>query len=148
MERCFDAELSVPFFCSFLTQCRPLSASMGNAIKFLKKEISSLPGTIREEKVSSNLQTQMLVEIPECSMQSMVWRVVAFFFHFALFPGNVVISSGWHRSLALHLAYVLVFSVIAQNLLFRLIFFIFQRNVATLNSTGWETRAFFLFSKG
>uniref|UniRef100_A0A8D0KVH1 Translation initiation factor eIF2B subunit delta n=1 Tax=Strix occidentalis caurina TaxID=311401 RepID=A0A8D0KVH1_STROC len=30
---------------SFLNQCRPLSASMGNAIKFLKKEISCLPDT-------------------------------------------------------------------------------------------------------
>lgn len=38
--------------CSFLNQCRPLSASMGNAIKFLKKEISCLPDTLREEEVS------------------------------------------------------------------------------------------------
>ncbi|KAK4825030.1 hypothetical protein QYF61_023034 [Mycteria americana] len=37
---------------SFLNQCRPLSASMGNAIKFLKKEISCLPDTLREEEVS------------------------------------------------------------------------------------------------
>ncbi|XP_058020628.1 translation initiation factor eIF-2B subunit delta isoform X2 [Ahaetulla prasina] len=43
-------------YISFLTQCRPLSASMGNAIKFLKKEISSLPGTIREEKAKEQLQ--------------------------------------------------------------------------------------------
>ncbi|KAM6463048.1 translation initiation factor eIF2B subunit delta isoform 2-T2 [Liasis olivaceus] len=43
-------------YISFLTQCRPLSASMGNAIKFLKKEISSLPGTMREEKAKQVLQ--------------------------------------------------------------------------------------------
>ncbi|NWQ84735.1 EI2BD factor, partial [Columbina picui] len=31
---------------SFLNQCRPLSASMGNAIKFLKKEISAEPAVL------------------------------------------------------------------------------------------------------
>ncbi|NWT08530.1 EI2BD factor, partial [Vireo altiloquus] len=41
---------------SFLNQCRPLSASMGNAIKFLKKEISSLPDTLREEEAKEKLQ--------------------------------------------------------------------------------------------
>ncbi|XP_074847692.1 translation initiation factor eIF2B subunit delta [Carettochelys insculpta] len=41
---------------SFLTQCRPLSASMGNAIKFLKKEISALPSTLREEEAKEALQ--------------------------------------------------------------------------------------------
>ncbi|NXX77162.1 EI2BD factor, partial [Urocolius indicus] len=41
---------------SFLTQCRPLSASMGNAIKFLKKEISCLPDSLREEEAKEKLQ--------------------------------------------------------------------------------------------
>ncbi|NXI04142.1 EI2BD factor, partial [Pachycephala philippinensis] len=41
---------------SFLNQCRPLSASMGNAIKFLKKEISCLPDTLREEEAKGKLQ--------------------------------------------------------------------------------------------
>ncbi|KAM6123173.1 LOW QUALITY PROTEIN: translation initiation factor eIF2B subunit delta [Pterocles gutturalis] len=40
---------------SFLNQCRPLSASMGNAIKFLKKEISCLPDT-QEEEAKEKLQ--------------------------------------------------------------------------------------------
>ncbi|XP_025903020.1 translation initiation factor eIF-2B subunit delta [Nothoprocta perdicaria] len=40
---------------SFLNQCRPLSASMGNAIKFLKKEISCLPDTLREEEAKEKL---------------------------------------------------------------------------------------------
>ncbi|XP_062979731.1 translation initiation factor eIF2B subunit delta [Elgaria multicarinata webbii] len=43
-------------YISFLNQCRPLSASMGNAIKFLKKEISALPGSMREEKAKAALQ--------------------------------------------------------------------------------------------
>ncbi|XP_062429372.1 translation initiation factor eIF-2B subunit delta isoform X2 [Rhea pennata] len=41
---------------SFLNQCRPLSASMGNAIKFLKKEISCLPDSLREEEAKEKLQ--------------------------------------------------------------------------------------------
>ncbi|NXT03190.1 EI2BD factor, partial [Jacana jacana] len=41
---------------SFLNQCRPLSASMGNAIKFLKKEISCLPDTLREEEAKEKMQ--------------------------------------------------------------------------------------------
>ncbi|KAG6920892.1 eukaryotic translation initiation factor 2B subunit delta, partial [Chelydra serpentina] len=43
-------------YISFLTQCRPLSASMGNAIKYLKKEISALPSTLREEEAKGKLQ--------------------------------------------------------------------------------------------
>ncbi|XP_033001188.1 translation initiation factor eIF-2B subunit delta [Lacerta agilis] len=43
-------------YISFLNQCRPLSASMGNAIKFLKKEISALPPSMREEEAKRDLQ--------------------------------------------------------------------------------------------
>ncbi|XP_067406633.1 translation initiation factor eIF2B subunit delta [Emydura macquarii macquarii] len=43
-------------YISFLTQCRPLSASMGNAIKYLKKEILGLPSTLREEEAKGALQ--------------------------------------------------------------------------------------------
>ncbi|XP_001502328.3 translation initiation factor eIF2B subunit delta isoform X2 [Equus caballus] len=44
-----------PYF-SFLTQCRPLSASMYNAIKFLNKEITSVSGSEREEEAKSQLR--------------------------------------------------------------------------------------------
>ncbi|KAM9722189.1 translation initiation factor eIF2B subunit delta isoform 3-T3 [Dama dama] len=43
-----------PYF-SFLTQCRPLSASMYNAIKFLNKEITVVSSSKREEEVSKVL---------------------------------------------------------------------------------------------
>ncbi|KAG8535885.1 hypothetical protein GDO81_027545 [Engystomops pustulosus] len=36
---------------SFLNQCRPLSASMGNAIKYIKKEISNINRQKGEEEV-------------------------------------------------------------------------------------------------
>lgn len=33
---------------SFLTQCRPLSVSMGNAIKFIKWHITNIPGDMSD----------------------------------------------------------------------------------------------------
>ncbi|MGH0180983.1 UNVERIFIED_CONTAM: hypothetical protein FKN15_005833 [Acipenser sinensis] len=41
---------------SFLNQCRPLSASMGNAIKYIKKEISNVSSNIKEEEAKTTLQ--------------------------------------------------------------------------------------------
>ncbi|KAJ8269835.1 hypothetical protein GJAV_G00107380 [Gymnothorax javanicus] len=44
-------------YISFLNQCRPLSASMGNAIKYMKKEISNIPSHCREEEAKARLLT-------------------------------------------------------------------------------------------
>ncbi|XP_049445128.1 translation initiation factor eIF-2B subunit delta [Epinephelus fuscoguttatus] len=44
-------------YISFLNQCRPLSASMGNAIKYIKKEISNIPSQCKEEEAKSKLLT-------------------------------------------------------------------------------------------
>ncbi|XP_047430515.1 translation initiation factor eIF-2B subunit delta isoform X2 [Mugil cephalus] len=44
-------------YISFLNQCRPLSASMGNAIKYIKKEISNIPSQVKEEEAKSKLLT-------------------------------------------------------------------------------------------
>ncbi|TRY58800.1 hypothetical protein DNTS_009774 [Danionella cerebrum] len=43
-------------YISFLGQCRPLSASMGNAIKYIKKEISNVPSQCKEEEAKRKLQ--------------------------------------------------------------------------------------------
>ncbi|XP_033861337.3 translation initiation factor eIF-2B subunit delta isoform X1 [Acipenser ruthenus] len=43
-------------YISFLNQCRPLSASMGNAIKYIKKEISNVSSNIKEEEAKTTLQ--------------------------------------------------------------------------------------------
>ncbi|KAK6297832.1 hypothetical protein J4Q44_G00324150 [Coregonus suidteri] len=43
-------------YISFLNQCRPLSASMGNAIKYIKKEISNIPSQCKEEEAKTKLQ--------------------------------------------------------------------------------------------
>ncbi|XP_075703545.1 translation initiation factor eIF2B subunit delta [Rhinoderma darwinii] len=40
---------------SFLTQCRPLSVSMGNAIKYIKKEISNISRQMGEEEAKKQL---------------------------------------------------------------------------------------------
>ncbi|XP_026174716.1 translation initiation factor eIF2B subunit delta isoform X2 [Mastacembelus armatus] len=42
-------------YISFLNQCRPLSASMGNAIKYIKKEISNIPNQCKEEEAKTKL---------------------------------------------------------------------------------------------
>ncbi|KAM9356047.1 translation initiation factor eIF2B subunit delta isoform 1-T1 [Pholidichthys leucotaenia] len=42
-------------YISFLNQCRPLSASMGNAIKYIKKEISNIPSQCKEEEAKDKL---------------------------------------------------------------------------------------------
>ncbi|XP_053565435.1 translation initiation factor eIF-2B subunit delta isoform X2 [Bombina bombina] len=44
-------------YISFLNQCRPLSASMGNAIKYIKKEISNIGSNKGEEEAKSLLLT-------------------------------------------------------------------------------------------
>ncbi|XP_051730915.1 translation initiation factor eIF-2B subunit delta isoform X2 [Ctenopharyngodon idella] len=43
-------------YISFLSQCRPLSASMGNAIKYIKKEISNISSQCKEEEAKRRLQ--------------------------------------------------------------------------------------------
>lgn len=40
------------FLFSFLTQCRPLSVSMGNAIKYLKLQITHTPPNMAEDQVN------------------------------------------------------------------------------------------------
>ncbi|XP_031437240.1 translation initiation factor eIF-2B subunit delta isoform X2 [Clupea harengus] len=42
-------------YISFLNQCRPLSASMGNAIKYIKKEISNISSQCKEEEAKIQL---------------------------------------------------------------------------------------------
>ncbi|XP_036922595.1 translation initiation factor eIF-2B subunit delta isoform X3 [Sturnira hondurensis] len=47
-----------PYF-SFLNQCRPLSASMHNAIKFLNKEITGVSSSKREEEAKAELRASI-----------------------------------------------------------------------------------------
>ncbi|CAK9147828.1 unnamed protein product [Ilex paraguariensis] len=50
-----DLTAKVNSYVSFLIQCRPLSISMGNAIRFLKAHIAKLPLTMRESEAKASL---------------------------------------------------------------------------------------------
>ncbi|XP_027168706.1 probable translation initiation factor eIF-2B subunit delta isoform X2 [Coffea eugenioides] len=50
-----DLTAKVNNFVSFLIECRPLSISMGNAIRFLKSRIAKLPITLSEAEAKSSL---------------------------------------------------------------------------------------------
>ena len=55
--RDFTARISS--FVSFLIECRPLSISMGNAIRFLKSRIAKLPLSLSESEAKASLQSDI-----------------------------------------------------------------------------------------
>ncbi|GAB2227334.1 hypothetical protein Drorol1_Dr00009152 [Drosera rotundifolia] len=50
-----DLTAKVSSYVSFLIECRPLSISMGNAIRFLKARIANLPLTLSESEAKASL---------------------------------------------------------------------------------------------
>ncbi|WOL07909.1 hypothetical protein Cni_G16659 [Canna indica] len=54
-----DLTAKISSYVSFLIECRPLSISMGNAIKFLKNRIAKLPITMSESEAKSSLQSDI-----------------------------------------------------------------------------------------
>ncbi|CAA7408513.1 unnamed protein product [Spirodela intermedia] len=54
-----DLTARIGIYVSFLIECRPLSISMGNAIKFLKNRIAKLPLNISESEAKSGLQADI-----------------------------------------------------------------------------------------
>lgn len=54
-ELCRDLDAKIKPNISFLTQCRPLSVSMGNAIKYLKLQITHTPPDMAEDQAKRNL---------------------------------------------------------------------------------------------
>ncbi|KAG1368397.1 translation initiation factor eIF-2B subunit delta-like [Cocos nucifera] len=54
-----DLTAKISSYVSFLIECRPLSISMGNAIKFLKNRIAKLPHTLSESEAKSSLQSDI-----------------------------------------------------------------------------------------
>ncbi|KAL3723497.1 hypothetical protein ACJRO7_035646 [Eucalyptus globulus] len=51
-----DLTTKINSYVSFFTECRPLSVSMGNAIRFLKSRIAKLPLTMSELEAKTTLQ--------------------------------------------------------------------------------------------
>ncbi|XP_057488200.1 uncharacterized protein LOC130774193 [Actinidia eriantha] len=54
-----DLTAKINCYVSFLIECRPLSISMGNAIKFLKTRIAKLPLTMTESEAKATLQSDI-----------------------------------------------------------------------------------------
>ncbi|KAG1348202.1 translation initiation factor eIF-2B subunit delta-like [Cocos nucifera] len=54
-----DLTAKISSYVSFLIECRPLSISMGNAIKFLKNRIAKLPHMMSESEAKSSLQSDI-----------------------------------------------------------------------------------------
>nr|XP_043615397.1 translation initiation factor eIF-2B subunit delta-like [Erigeron canadensis] len=54
-----DLTLKINSYVSFLIECRPLSISMGNAIKFVKTLIANLPLTLSESEAKANLSSEI-----------------------------------------------------------------------------------------
>lgn len=60
-----DLTAKISSHVSFFTECRPLSVSMGNAIRFLKSRIAGLPLTISESEAKTTLQSDIDLFINE-----------------------------------------------------------------------------------
>ncbi|KEH25308.1 translation initiation factor eIF-2B delta subunit [Medicago truncatula] len=54
-----DLTAKIGSYVSFLIECRPLSISMGNAIRFLKSQIAKLPLTLSESEAKTSLQADI-----------------------------------------------------------------------------------------
>ncbi|TKY64970.1 Translation initiation factor eIF-2B subunit delta [Spatholobus suberectus] len=54
-----DLTAKISSYVSFLIECRPLSISMGNAIRFLKSRIAKLPLTLSESESKTSLQSDI-----------------------------------------------------------------------------------------
>ncbi|KAF5206938.1 Translation initiation factor eif-2b subunit delta, partial [Thalictrum thalictroides] len=54
-----DLPAKISSYISFLNECRPISISMGNAIRFLKSRIRRLPVTVSESEAKATLQSDI-----------------------------------------------------------------------------------------
>ncbi|KAL6637224.1 hypothetical protein ACP70R_024796 [Stipagrostis hirtigluma subsp. patula] len=54
-----DLTAKISSYVSFLIECRPLSISMGNTIRFLKNRIAKLPHTLSESEAKASLQSDI-----------------------------------------------------------------------------------------
>ncbi|KAF6716122.1 Translation initiation factor eIF-2B subunit delta [Oryzias melastigma] len=80
-------------YISFLNQCRPLSASMGNAIKYIKKEISNIPSQCKEEEAKSKLLNNIEWYINEKII--LAAKAIAVSSIEKISDGDVILVYGW-----------------------------------------------------
>ncbi|KAK8339586.1 hypothetical protein V6Z12_A08G044000 [Gossypium hirsutum] len=72
-----DLTARISSYVSFLIECRPLSISMGNAIKFLKNRIAKLPLALSESEAKSTLMLDIDRFINEKIILSEKWSTLA-----------------------------------------------------------------------
>ncbi|KAI9153566.1 hypothetical protein LWI28_013206 [Acer negundo] len=60
-----DLTAKISSYVSFFIECRPLSISMGNAIRFLKNQIAKLPITLTESEAKATIQSDIDLFINE-----------------------------------------------------------------------------------
>lgn len=58
-----DLEASLKPCINFLKQCRPISVSMGNAIRYLKRQITNIPPEYSDAKAKEELHDQIDIYI-------------------------------------------------------------------------------------
>ncbi|XP_037002549.2 translation initiation factor eIF-2B subunit delta isoform X4 [Artibeus jamaicensis] len=80
-----------PYF-SFLNQCRPLSASMHNAIKFLNKEITGVSSSKREEEAKAELRASIDHYVKEKIV--LAARAISRFAYQKISNGDVILVYG------------------------------------------------------
>ncbi|XP_069350947.1 translation initiation factor eIF2B subunit delta isoform X4 [Eulemur rufifrons] len=82
-------------YISFLTQCRPLSASMYNAIKFLNKEITGVSSSKREEEVMS-AKSELRIAIDRYVQEKIVLaaQAISRFAYKKISDGDVILVYG------------------------------------------------------
>lgn len=98
-----DLTAKIGNYVSFLIECRPLSISMGNAIKFLKSRIAKLPHTLSESEAKSILQSDIDRFINEKIL--LAEKVIVRHAVEKIRNGDVLLTYGWSSVVEMLLLY-------------------------------------------
>lgn len=91
MSRDLDARIK-PYL-TFLKQCRPLSVSMGNAVRFLKSKITTLDPKMADE----DAKTSLIEAIDEFVLHNieLAAKQIALTANLKIRDGDVILTYGW-----------------------------------------------------
>ncbi|KAH7661690.1 translation initiation factor eIF-2B subunit delta protein [Dioscorea alata] len=98
-----DLTAKIGNYVSFLIECRPLSISMGNAIKFLKSRIAKLPHTLSESEAKFTLQSDIDRFINEKIL--LAEKVIVRHAVEKIRNGDVLLTYGWSSVVEMLLLY-------------------------------------------
>jgi translation initiation factor eIF-2B subunit delta len=77
---------------NYLVSCRPISVSMGNAIRFLKCEISAIPPEMPEDDAKAYLD-EKIVSFVKTRLQCACEQILTIGLQ-KIFPGDVILTYG------------------------------------------------------